>query len=96
MGIGVSYAQESNEIPKWVKASAEWWANDKISDDEYIEALEFLIDSNIIQLGNSEYRGISEMEQEFQAKFDAQEVKGEREFNRILDYLPRRQGAYSS
>ncbi len=70
---GVSYAQESIEIPKWVKDVADLWVQGVISDDEFIEGLEFLIDSNIIQLGESEYRGISEMEQEFQEKLDEQD-----------------------
>ena len=83
VGFGtVSYAQESIEIPTWVKSSAGWWAEDKLTDEEYIEGLEFLIDSDIIQLGNSEYRGISEMDQKFQEKFDAQEKTWQDNFSK--------------
>ena len=41
------------EIPSWVKGVANFWVEDKIDDGEFAEALEFLIDSDIIQLGNT-------------------------------------------
>ena len=43
-------AQSSYEIPSWVKGIAGFWAEDKISDDEFGEGLSFLIDSNIIKV----------------------------------------------
>jgi len=46
-------AQEDVEIPTWVKGVANFWVEDKIDDGEFATALEFLIDSNIIQLGNN-------------------------------------------
>jgi len=79
------YAQEDTiEIPSWVKGVANFWVEDKINDVEFAEALEFLIDSNIIQLGITEYKGMSELEAEItklteektelQTKYDTQEV----------------------
>ena len=47
-GIGSAYSQ-SDTIPTWIKGVAGFWAEDKITDKEFIEALEFLIESNIIQ-----------------------------------------------
>jgi len=43
-------AQSQYEIPSWVKGIAGFWAEDKISDNEFGEGLAFLIDSEIIKV----------------------------------------------
>ena len=47
------FGQTDVEIPSWVKGVANFWVEDEINDGEFVEALEFLIDSNIIQLGDT-------------------------------------------
>jgi hypothetical protein len=37
------------QIPSWVKHSAGWWSEDRISDQEYITSLQYLIDNGIIK-----------------------------------------------
>ena len=37
-------------IPSWIKTNAQWWSQDKISDSEYVMAIEFLINEGIIKL----------------------------------------------
>ncbi len=46
---GSAYAQ-NDEIPVWVKGVAGYWIEGKITDSEFIEAIEFLIESGIIQV----------------------------------------------
>jgi len=41
---------QSTVVPDWVKNNAQWWAEGKISEQEYMTALEFLIDKGIIKL----------------------------------------------
>jgi hypothetical protein len=56
LGITTIYADEDEElttIPSWIKGVANFWIDGGINDAEFIEALEFLIDSNIIKLGDS-------------------------------------------
>lgn len=51
------YAQESTEsnvIPSWIKSIASAWGNDQLTDTEFTEALEFLIESEVIVLPNYE------------------------------------------
>ncbi len=52
--IGVSItsisAQSQYDIPAWVKGVAGFWAEDKITDNEFGEGLSFLIDSQIIKV----------------------------------------------
>ena len=38
------------DIPEWIKNSAGWWAEDKITDIEFIASLQFLIKNNIIMI----------------------------------------------
>ena len=37
-------------IPDWIKNTAKWWVDDIISDDEYLTAIEFLVNEKIIQV----------------------------------------------
>lgn len=56
--------EDSDIIPSWVKSVAGYWAEDGINDIEFVEALEFLIDSNIIQLGNTQIMSQSQVDWE--------------------------------
>ena len=49
-GINTVYADDS--IPAWVKGVAGFWVDGNITDAEFVEAIEFLIDSGIIQVDN--------------------------------------------
>jgi hypothetical protein len=35
---------QSTEVPDWVKNNALWWAEGKISEQEYLNAIQFLVD----------------------------------------------------
>jgi len=50
-GIVISAsAQQGYDIPSWFKGVAGFWAEDKISDQEFGEGISFLIEQNIIQV----------------------------------------------
>jgi len=36
-------------IPSWIKNNAEWWADDSISDSDFLHGIKFLVETNIIQ-----------------------------------------------
>ena len=38
------------DIPEWVKYTGYWWIQDEISDDEFIQVLDYLIDNKIISI----------------------------------------------
>ena len=44
-----SSAQDA-QIPGWIKDVASWWANDQISENEFVVGIEYLINNNIILL----------------------------------------------
>ena len=63
---------DSVEIPTWVKGVANFWVEYKIDDGEFAKALEFLIDSNIIQLGNTQV--MSESQIDWEDKYNTSEA----------------------
>ena len=45
-----SSAQDDTQIPSWIKNIAGWWANGEISENEFLDGIEYLINNNIILL----------------------------------------------
>jgi len=45
-----SSAQEETQIPDWIKNVAGWWADDEISEKEFLTGIEYFINNNIISL----------------------------------------------
>jgi len=43
-------AVSSHSIPGWIKGVAAWWAQGKISDDDFVSAIKFLVKSGIIKI----------------------------------------------
>ena len=41
-------AEKNWVVPKWMKNTSEWWSDDKISDDEFLNAIENLVSRKII------------------------------------------------
>ena len=39
---------ELPKIPEWVKLNAEWWSTGQISDNEFLEGIDFLFEKQII------------------------------------------------
>jgi len=48
-GINDVIAQESN-VPSWIKITAEWWGEEKISDQEFIDSLQYLLEKEILSI----------------------------------------------
>jgi len=44
----------AESVPEWVKNTAGWWATDTISETEFLNAIEFLIKDELIQVSISE------------------------------------------
>ena len=43
-----------SEIPSWVKNSAGWWAEGIVSDDEFIQSIQFLVQEKMISISPSQ------------------------------------------
>ena len=53
VGLMIPSAFAEN-VPEWVKNTAGWWATDVISETEFVNAIEFLVKENIIQVDVSQ------------------------------------------
>ena len=49
----VSFQVSKHLVPDWIKNNAGWWADEKISDSEFVNGIEHLIDQNIIIIPDS-------------------------------------------
>lgn len=49
-----SLAQESYNIPSWVKSNAKYWSEGSISDSDFVKAIQYLIDNNILHVSNQQ------------------------------------------
>ena len=59
VGLVIPSAFAEN-VPDWVKNTAGWWATDAISETEFVNAVEFLVKENIIQVNVSQTSVTSE------------------------------------
>jgi len=50
LAIPLTVTAQSDTVPEWIKNTAGFWARGEISDIEFINAMEFLIGSGIIQV----------------------------------------------
>jgi len=50
--VPITINAESDIIPDWIKNTAGFWANDKISDVEFMNAIEYLITQGTIKIPN--------------------------------------------
>jgi len=45
---------EESYVPSWIKKTAEWWGEEKISDEEFINASQYLLDQGILKIPEPE------------------------------------------
>jgi len=86
----LSFDVISENVPDWVKNNALWWSADNITDDEFIDGLEHLIEIGVISIDPSE---INSMEQKIPdwikntARWWANNEIPQEEFIKSIQYL---------
>jgi len=63
------YAQEQT-IPKWIKGVAKFWVEGEVNDQEFIQALQWMIDNGILRVSPQ-----TELEKQLEQKMLEQMVK---------------------
>ena len=48
--VGMIGSVNADGVPEWVKNTAGWWATDAISENEFVNAIEFLVNEGIIEI----------------------------------------------
>jgi len=51
--VSFSNAAEEKIIPEWIQSVASYWSNGDVSDQEFVGAMEFLVDAGIMDLPNT-------------------------------------------
>ncbi len=51
---------KKQNVPDWIKINAGWWHSEKISDTDFVQGLQFLIQNKIIQLQDVPPKTMSE------------------------------------
>jgi len=46
-------SEQRTEIPAWIRLTASWWAQNLISDNDFVGAMQFLINADIIKIPES-------------------------------------------
>ncbi len=46
-------------VPQWIKNNAQWWVEDRVSTEEFVNSLEFLISEDVIHVSQTEQTGVS-------------------------------------
>ena len=46
----ISFVVSDPVIPQWIKNNAKWWSSDSVSDSEFIDGLEYLIEEGMITI----------------------------------------------
>ena len=80
----------AENVPDWVKNTAGWWAMDAISETEFVNAIEFLVKENIIQVNVSQTSETSQGVPEWvknTAGWWATDAISETEFVNAIAYL---------
>ena len=93
-----SLAQEDTKVPSWVKNIAQWWADDQVSEKEFLAAIEYMINNNIISLsfvpcgtsGTSSTESVPSWVKN-NAKWWSEDLIGETDFINGIKYLIEKQ-----
>ena len=48
--FSVVSAQEDSKIPAWIKTAVGFWVNDQITDDEFLKAIEYFVENEMIKV----------------------------------------------
>ena len=64
-GTGFSsfiFAQEESKIPVWIKTAISFWVDDQISDEEFLKAIEYFVENEMIHVSahNTENKALIE------------------------------------
>jgi hypothetical protein len=50
-------SQPRDSIPSWIRNTAGWWGNDQIRDREFVQGLQYLINTGVISVSSSSSQG---------------------------------------
>lgn len=56
MGYFLQASAQESSIPNWIKNTVKWWSQGQTTDDNFLQAIQYLIDDNILHVqGSNQY-----------------------------------------
>jgi len=87
----ISFVVLNPEIPDWVKNNAKWWSSTLISDSEFIDGIEYLIEEGLIVISPTENSSIHEQKIpdwiKNNAKWWADDLISDQDYVKSIQYL---------
>ena len=87
----ISFVVSNPEIPQWIKNNAKWWSSDSVSDSEFIDGIEYLIEEGLITIFPGTSISISEHEIpdwiKNNAKWWSNDQISDEDFVKSIEYL---------
>ncbi|MCH7560738.1 MAG: peptidase [Thaumarchaeota archaeon] len=86
----LSFSVISEIIPDWIKNNARWWSSNSISDNEFIDGIEHLIEKEIISVMPSERSTFERVIPDWiknNAKWWADDLISDKDFVESIQYL---------
>lgn len=77
--------QSTNSIPNWIKNTAKWWSEGQTNDTDFLSAMQYLIDQNILHASKSSQTAnqnntLSQKMYDLQTRYNTLEIK----YNELL------------
>ncbi|MGY5144502.1 MAG: peptidase [Candidatus Nitrosopumilus sp. bin_32a] len=87
----ISFVVTNPSIPDWIKNNAKWWSSNSVSDSEFIDGIEYLIEEGLITIYPGSSISISEPEIpdwiKNNAKWWANDQISDEDFVKSIQYL---------
>ena len=87
----ISFVVSNPVLPDWIKNNAKWWSADTVSDDEFIDAIEYMIEEGLITIFPGTSISISDKEIpdwiKNNAKWWANDQISDEDFTKSIQYL---------
>jgi len=54
LGFSFTVSAQENLIPDWIKNTAGWWSEGVVSDSDFVNSIQWLLDNKVLQVSNTE------------------------------------------
>jgi uncharacterized protein len=86
-----NYTLSTNFVPNWVRNVTKWWSEGQTSDSDFLNAMQYLVDTNIIHvypksslIATTQNSTVSQKIDDLQTRYDALQIK----YNELLKQIP--------
>ena len=89
LGFSTASAQQqsTNSIPSWIKNTAKWWSEGQTNDTDFLNAMQYLIDQNILHTSKSSQienqTSAAQKIDDLQTRYNSLEIK----YNELLKQI---------